>query len=385
MIGYILVLAVVVLAFFLFLKVLKGIFKLFVSAILLVIILTGVLGLLVYSDFKNFQDNFENSSNVYFIADESQLIAGFEATGFGDGEKEILSEEKIASLQTFYETGDYDGLLENHYKLLIFKQELFSEFSENPVQFNTAFEQQDECKKREIIVSNVPTYGENTVAEHAFALLLSISRKIPQTYINTLNNNFSNKGTEGFDLRGKIIGIIGGGNIGMHLVRMAKGFEMEVLVFDIFKREEMAKKLGFKYVELDDLLKNSDVISFHVPLNKHTHHLVNKESINKMKKGVVLINTSRGGVVESKALLDGLKSGKIGFAGLDVVEEEKHLRQHEQTPELKTVREIIEMENVIFTPHNAFNSREAMNRRLQSTYDNIEAFRKGKPQNVVNS
>ena len=152
---------------------------------------------------------------------------------------------------------------------------------------STGFDHIDlkECIKRKITVLNVPFYGENTVAEHAFALLLSLSRNIHKSYLRTTKDDFSIEGLTGFDLKGKTLGIIGGGHIGMHMAKMAKGFDMNVIVFDINKNDFLRDVVGFEYATLKDLLKKSDVISIHVPYNKFTHHLIGKEELSLMKKG----------------------------------------------------------------------------------------------------
>ncbi|MAG16372.1 hydroxyacid dehydrogenase [Candidatus Woesearchaeota archaeon] len=259
---------------------------------------------------------------------------------------------------------------------------------------STGFDHIDlnECKNREIIVSNVPTYGENTVAEHTFALILALSRKVLQAVERTRRGNFSLDGLRGFDLKGKTIGVIGTGHIGLHVLRMAKGFEMNMLAFDIKKNTKEAKKLGFKYATLDNLLKNSDIVTLHAPYNEHTHHLINSNNIKKMKKGALLINTARGGLVETNALLKEIKSGKLGGAGLDVLEEEMLIKEEKQLlsaklpANIKTLLEnhiLLNQENVIITPHSAFNSREALVRIVTTTLENINEYLKKKPTNVV--
>ena len=169
---------------------------------------------------------------------------------------------------------------------------------------STGFDHIDikECRKRKIRVSNVPYYGENTVAEHAFGLILNLSRKIHQAIWQTRKNNFSLKGLEGFDLKDKTLGVIGPGHIGQHVIRIAKGFEMKVIAYSPHRDTKASKKLRFKYVALNNLLKNSDIISINCPLNKQTHHLINMRTIRKIKKGGYLINTARGGIVDNTAL-----------------------------------------------------------------------------------
>jgi D-lactate dehydrogenase len=251
----------------------------------------------------------------------------------------------------------------------------------------------DECRKKRIAVSNVPHYGENTVAEHTFALILALSRKIHLSYLRTLQDNFSLDGITGFDLKGKTIGIIGGGNIGMNVLRIAKGFEMNVLLYDITKDRTLEKKLGFSYVSIENLMKNSDIVSLHVPYNKYTHHIIDKDKLRLMKKSAVLINTARGSLVDTNALLWALENKIIGGAGLDVIEGEDLIKDQKEVQissldmeKWKTIyidHKIFRMENVVFTPHNAFNSKEALSRIIVSTVENINAFRLGKPTNLL--
>jgi D-lactate dehydrogenase len=243
----------------------------------------------------------------------------------------------------------------------------------------------DYCKKNNIIVANVPSYGENTVAEHAFALLLAISRKIIESVERTRKGDFSLEGLRGFDLKGKTIGVIGTGRIGYHVIKIARGFEMSVIAFDVNQNKELADKMDFSYVGLEELFEKSDVISFNVPLLPSTHHLLSMDSLQKLKKGVVIINTSRGGVIETNALFEGLKKGIIKAAGIDVLEEECFVKEERQllssqfqsTCDLKTILEehiLLNQDNVIITPHNAFNTKEALQRILDITIENIKKF-----------
>ena len=252
----------------------------------------------------------------------------------------------------------------------------------------------NKCKKRKIVVCNVPHYGENTVAEHTFALILNLTRKIHKAYERTSRGDFTVDGLRGVDLQGKTLGVVGTGSIGKHVIRIAKGFEINAVACDKFKNLKMARKLGFKYVSFDDLLKNSDIITLHVPYTKETHHLIDKNAISKMKKGVFIINTARGGIIETAALLEGLQTGKIGGAGLDVIEGECFIKEERQILskdfmkecDLKTVLQnhiLLKQDNVIITPHNAFNSLEALHRILDTTILNINSFLKKKPVNVV--
>ena len=249
------------------------------------------------------------------------------------------------------------------------------------------------CRERNIVVSNVPSYGANTVAEHTFALLLSLSRNIYQARERTLRNDFSFHGLQGFDLMGKVLGVIGTGQIGQHVIRIAKGFEMQVLAYDPHQSAEASERLGFEYVGLDELLAHSDVVSLHCPLTPATQHLIGKPAFQKMKSGVTLINTARGGLIDTEALLWALDAGIVAGAGLDVLEEEEAVREERELlsgrfdgAKLQAVLRnhvLAKHERVIITPHIAFNSCEAVERILQTTVENISAYLAAAPSNVV--
>lgn len=249
------------------------------------------------------------------------------------------------------------------------------------------------AKAHGIVVANVPFYGEHTVAEFAFALLLALSRRVIDADERVRDGTFSPKGLRGFDLAGKTIGIVGCGHIGLHAIKMANGFGMKVLGFDVHPDPELARTLNFTYASLPELLAASDIISLHVPYNPHTHHLINSENIHGIKKGAYLINTARGAVVETDALVEALKSGTLTGAALDVLEEEGDLADEtaflsspHREEELKTVLEnhyLITHPRVIVTPHVAFNTQEAVERILDTTIENIQQFEAGTPSNVV--
>lgn len=252
----------------------------------------------------------------------------------------------------------------------------------------------EQAKKRKIVVSNVPTYGENTVAEHTFALILDLSRNIYKSIKSVKERGFSADGLRGFDLKGKTIGIVGLGHIGSHVARIAQGFEMNILAFDVKEDKKLAKKLSLKYVSLEELLKNSDIITLHIPYNKATHHLINSGNIHLIKRGTYLINTARGGVIETAALVEALSKGILAGAGLDVLEEECFIKEERELLskgflekcDVKTMLQnhiLMERDDVVITPHNAFNSKEALYRILDTTIENIRAFAKGKPINTV--
>lgn len=240
------------------------------------------------------------------------------------------------------------------------------------------------AKSKNIQVLNVPFYGENTVAEHTFALILSLSRNVHKSYARSLRDDYTIDGLMGFDLKGKTIGIIGGGHIGQHVIRIAKGFGMEVLVYDLNQDNFLSEVLDYKYATLNELLSESDIISLHVPYNKHTHHLINSDNIKLIKPGAILINTARGGVVDLDALLYALDNKILAGAGLDVIEgeeliqEEKELLTNQKNPEkiAQLIKEhiLIKKDNVVFTPHIAFYSREALQRILDTTIENINSI-----------
>ncbi len=254
------------------------------------------------------------------------------------------------------------------------------------------------CQARDVLVSNVPTYGQNTVAEHAFALILALSRKIFQSYERTEKMDFDRQGLEGFDLRGRTLGVIGCGHIGQFAVRIGIGFGMKVIVYDVKPDEELIKETGCVFVNnLDELLSKSDVITIHVPyIPGKTDHLINKENIKKIKRGAVLVNTSRGGVLDTEALLWALEEGILSGAGLDVIEEEGDTYDHisllsKGFPKNKDIYTLfrnhllVARNDVIITPHNAFNSTEAKQRIFNTTVSNIKSFIAGKPENLVTS
>lgn len=235
------------------------------------------------------------------------------------------------------------------------------------------------ANEKGIRVMNVPLYGENTVAEHTFALILALSRKIHESYIKTTSGSFSTDGLMGFDLRDKTIGIIGGGRIGLHVARMARSFGMHVRVYDIKQDDFLAEIINFKYVSLKELLEVSDIVSLHVPSNRHTHHMINKNTLEHMKHGSILINTARGDLVNTKDLIKALEDKKIYGAGLDVLEGENFLIEEnmfnspieEATKVIENNKKLTELPNVVITPHNAFNSIEAVQRIIAKTIANI--------------
>ncbi|MGC9602836.1 MAG: NAD(P)-dependent oxidoreductase [Minisyncoccia bacterium] len=262
---------------------------------------------------------------------------------------------------------------------------------------STGFDHIDlvEAKKRGIAVASVPSYGVNTVAEFAFALILALSRRICEAHERvSQTGSFSQANLTGFDLQNKTIGIVGCGHIGIHAVKIANGFGMRALVFDTHRDDELAKNNNFTYATLEELLPASDIITLHVPYNEHTHHLINLQNISLVKKGAYLINTARGAVVETNAIIAALKCGTLAGAGLDVLEEEGDMSDelrllsgpHPKEEELKVVLEnhyLMSHPRVIITPHIAFDTGEAIRRILDTTIENIAAYQKDEPKNIL--
>lgn len=250
------------------------------------------------------------------------------------------------------------------------------------------------CTQKGITVCNVPEYGTHTVAEHTFTLILALSRKLIPSVERTKRGDFSLDGLRGFDLYKKTIGIVGLGNIGTSVARIAKGFGMDVLAYARHPDVQLAKEVGFMYVDLEHLLKVSDIITLHVPLTPETTHMINKENLHKLKRGCLLINTARGGLIETEAILFGLQEGIIKGAGIDVLEEEVNIKEERQLLSEKFLSEndlktqllnhvLLTRDDVIVTPHNAFNSYEALHKILDVTVENILKYCDNCPINVV--
>ena len=252
------------------------------------------------------------------------------------------------------------------------------------------------AESRAIPVCNVPTYGENTVAEHTFALILALSRNLHKAYVRTVAGNFSLDGLQGFDLKGKTLGVVGVGHIGEYVMRIAKGFGMHLLACDPLVDMTKADHFDFTYVSLEELLGRADIVTLHAPANAATRHLIGAHNIKQFKRGALLINTARGELVDTEALLSALDDGTLRGAGLDVLEgeevfsEEKQLLQNPQASEASLRqalrnRSLLQRPDLVFTPHIAFDSAEAVERILDTTVANIKAYRAGKPQHQVHT
>lgn len=238
-----------------------------------------------------------------------------------------------------------------------------------------------------IHVLRVPAYSPYAVAEHAIAMLLTSIRRIHKAYIRTRDFNFSLNNMTGFDLHGKTVGVIGTGRIGQVFINICKGFGMNILAYDKYPSQALEANEKIKYVDLNTLFSQSDIISLHCPLTDETYHVINEESISKCKRGVVLINTSRGALVDAEALLAGIKSRKLGAACLDVYEEESELFFNDNSGHIledDTLARLISMPNVIVTSHQAFLTEEALNNIAETTVNNIvDIFEKGQCPNEL--
>ena len=227
-----------------------------------------------------------------------------------------------------------------------------------------------------IHILRVPAYSPNAVAEHAMALLLCLNRKIHKAYLRTRDFNFNINGFTGFDLAGKRVGVIGTGKIGVEFISICKGFKMDVVAYDPYPNPN----LDVKYVTLNELFNTSDVISLHCPLTSSTKHLINEEAIKKMKDNVVIINTSRGGLIDSKALLYALHDKKIKAAGLDVYEEEANLFFEDNSNEIiqdDVLALLISLPNVIITSHQGYLTEEALDNIASITLKNFDDYLNG--------
>jgi D-lactate dehydrogenase len=224
-----------------------------------------------------------------------------------------------------------------------------------------------------ITVCNVPSYGENTVAEYAFGLLLALTRKIPQAIAQLQAGNTSHDQLQGIDLAGKTLGILGAGRIGCRMAQIANGFGMKVITYDTRPNPARAEQYHFRYEPLDTVLRTADILSLHLPNLPETKHLLSAAALTKLKPGAILVNTSRGEVVETGALIEALTTNRLSGAALDVFEGENNLGP-------STLQKL---PNVVLTNHNAFNTAEAVARIHQTTIQNIAAFLKGEPQNEV--
>lgn len=236
--------------------------------------------------------------------------------------------------------------------------------------------------KGKLPVVRVPAYSPYAVAEYSLALMLSLNRKIHRAYWRTRDGNFSLNGLMGFDMHGKTIGIIGTGKIARILIRLLKGFGMRILAYDLYPDMKFAGEEGISYVSLDELYRESDIISLHCPLTDQTKYMIDKDSIDKMKEGVMIINTGRGQLINTNDLIEGLKEKKIAAAGLDVYEEEGEYFYEDKSDKIiddDVLVRLLSFNNVIVTSHQAFFTKEALHNIAETTLQNIEDFRCHRP------
>ena len=236
----------------------------------------------------------------------------------------------------------------------------------------------ESAKKHKIKVVRVPAYSPEAVAEHAMALILTLNRKTHKAYNRVREGNFSLKGLIGFNIHGKTVGVIGTGTIGANFCKILKGFGCKIIAFDIAKSDELMD-LGVEYLPLDDIFEQSNIISLHCPLNEHTKHIVNKKTIALMKEGVMIINTSRGALIDTVAVIKGLSDKKIGYLGIDVYEQEENLFFEDLSERIiqdDLILRLNSFPNVLITSHQAYFTKEAMDEITTTTLKNIAAFDK---------
>ncbi len=265
------------------------------------------------------------------------------------------------------------------------------------------------CRRRGVAVSNVGNYGESTVAEHTFALILALSRRLRESDEAVRTGHFSREGLRGFDLRGKTLGVVGAGRVGMHVVRLGLGFGMTVIASDADPHPFYSELLDFRYVSFVELMRESHVVTLHVPLTKATRHMINRESLALCPPGILLINTARGGLIDNEAMIEALDAGRVGGLGLDVLEDERvfqgggatsilsekiaeRVHNASSTPvsrefsparvaefsRLVTHNRLMKRSDVVLTPHVAFNSNEAVERLSALTLESIRDYLDGK-------
>ena len=316
------------------------------------------------------------NKKIVFFDTKPYDIASFEKTEHNDIAYKLLESKLTADTVSLAKSADavcafvkdridkevIDGLFEMGIGLILMRCAGY-----NNVDIHYAFEK--------VHVMNVPAYSPYAVAEHAMALLLTLNRKTHKAYARVRDNNFSINGLTGMDLFGKTVGVIGTGKIGQIFAGICKGFGMEVIAYDKFPKSN----LSVEYVELDELYKRSHIISLHCPLSSETHHMINSKSIEKMKDNVIIINTSRGGLIDTVGLIEGLKDKKVGGAALDVYEEEMNYFFEDYSDEIisdDVLSRLLTFPNVLITSHQAFLTQEALANIAQTTIENFKTYLK---------
>ena len=250
------------------------------------------------------------------------------------------------------------------------------------------------CKDHHITVCNVPEYGTNTVAEHTLALILTLTRKMLPSILELRNPDFRYESLTGVDVFGKTLGIVGLGKIGTRVAEIARAFGMKVHVYNRTQKMEPALKIGFHYTDLETLLRTSDIVSLHMAHNEHTHHIINMGNISMMRKGSFLVNTARGGLVQTDAIMYGLQTGILAGVGLDVLEAEKDITEEavimdEKSAHVEDLKSLLydyvllRHPKVVVTPHNAFNSREALDRIAEVSVENVKGLLNNRPKDII--
>ena len=245
----------------------------------------------------------------------------------------------------------------------------------------------EKAKELGIGVGRVPDYSPYAIAEHTVALMLALNRKLVRANSRVRELNFTLDGLIGFDMHGKTVGVLGTGKIGAIVAKILHGFGCRLLGFDLYPDQTLKEKYGMEYTTIDHLVEASDIISLHIPLNDHTRYIINEDRIRNMKKGVMLINTSRGGLVNTKHVIDGLKNGQIGYLGLDVYEEEKGLFFEDHSTDIlqdDVIARLMTFSNVLITSHQAFLTENALGNISQTTFENIRRWEanEGNPNNL---
>lgn len=305
------------------------------------------------------------------------------------GQHELTFISAPLTHQTIEKAKGYDGI--SCFIIDCINEQFMAQLAKNGIKFialrSAGFDHVDlaAAKKYNIIVSRAPKYAPQAIAEFAVGLILVLNRRLHKAYMQGLNYNYSLEGLMGFNIYEKVVGVIGTGNIGTAFAKIMAGFGCRLLGYDPFPNDT-CKKLGMSYVDLEQLYTEADIISIHCPNNEQTRKMINAEAFSLMKKGAVLINTARGIVVDTQALIHALETGKLGYAGIDVLVREQGLFfvDHKgKEPQDSEFLKLHSLPNVIITPHYAFLTEEAMINIAKTTIDNITAFERGNPINTV--
>lgn len=321
--------------------------------------------------------------NIAFFSTKSYDRAHFE-TEIAESEHSITFYEDALNLQTAKLVSGYDAVCIFVNNPL--NEEIIAKIADLGIKVialrSAGFNHVDleEAARHDITVYRVPAYSPEAVAEHTAALILTLNRKTHKAYNRVRENNYSLEGLTGFNLHGKTVGVIGTGTIGTAFCKIMKGFGCDILAFDPYENDKV-KSIGGTYVDFDDLIENSDIISLHCPLIPQTRHIIDGESIKKMKDGVMIINTSRGALIDTTAVIDGLKRKKVGFLGIDVYEQEDDLFFKDLSGEViqdDEIARLMTFPNVLITGHQAFLTDEALGEITRTTIENLTRHEHGR-------